>query len=86
VSLPQRGFFETGPRYVTQAGLELVIPLPQPLECWDYRCCTMPSFSERLKKKKLSKIKTNPPTPVIITIYLLWFGWFHIATVTDDIH
>jgi hypothetical protein len=29
-------FFETGSHYV--AGLELMIFLPQPPECWDYRC------------------------------------------------
>jgi hypothetical protein len=31
-------FFETGSHCVAQAGLELVILLPQPLKCWDYRC------------------------------------------------
>jgi hypothetical protein len=28
---------ETGSVYVAQAGLELMILLPQPSECWDYR-------------------------------------------------
>jgi hypothetical protein len=31
-------FFETGSHYVSQAGLELTVLLPQPPECWDYRC------------------------------------------------
>jgi hypothetical protein len=26
--------------YVSQAGLELTLILPQPPECWDYRCAT----------------------------------------------
>jgi hypothetical protein len=30
--------FETRCHYVAQAGLELVILLPQPLVCWDDRC------------------------------------------------
>jgi hypothetical protein len=30
-------FFETGSHYVPQAGLELMILLPQPPQCWDYR-------------------------------------------------
>jgi hypothetical protein len=29
--------FETGFRYIPEAGLKLVILLPQPLKCWDYR-------------------------------------------------
>jgi hypothetical protein len=29
---------ETGSLYVVQGGLELAILLPQPPECWDYRC------------------------------------------------
>jgi hypothetical protein len=28
---------ETGPFYVAQAGLERLMLLPQPPECWDYR-------------------------------------------------
>jgi hypothetical protein len=32
-------FLQTGTHYVDQAGLELVILLPQPPRCWDYRCC-----------------------------------------------
>jgi hypothetical protein len=31
-------FFKIGSRYVAVAGLELMILLPQPPECWDYRC------------------------------------------------
>lgn len=31
-------FFMSGSRCVTQAGLELVIPLPQPMKDWDYTC------------------------------------------------
>jgi hypothetical protein len=31
-------FLETGSFYLTQAGLEPSILLPQPLECWDCRC------------------------------------------------
>jgi hypothetical protein len=31
-------FFETGSLYEVQAGLGLSILLPQPLQCWDYRC------------------------------------------------
>jgi hypothetical protein len=31
------GFFEIGSWYVAQAGLKLMILLPQPLQCWDYR-------------------------------------------------
>jgi hypothetical protein len=30
-------FLETGSCHVTQAGFQLQIFLPQPLECWDYR-------------------------------------------------
>jgi hypothetical protein len=29
--------FEIGSYYVAEAGLELVILLPQPIKCWDYR-------------------------------------------------
>jgi hypothetical protein len=31
-------FFEAGSPYVTQAGFVLLILLPLPPECWDYRC------------------------------------------------
>jgi hypothetical protein len=31
-------FFEAGSLHVDQAGLEVLILLPQPSECWDYRC------------------------------------------------
>jgi hypothetical protein len=31
-------FFEARSHYVAQAGSELPILLPQPSECWDYRC------------------------------------------------
>jgi hypothetical protein len=31
-------FFEIGAYYVAQAGLKLLILLPQPPKCWDYRC------------------------------------------------
>jgi hypothetical protein len=31
----------TGFQYVAQAGLELVIILPQPPECWDYSCAPL---------------------------------------------
>lgn len=31
-------YFETGSCYLVQPGLELVILLPLPVECWDYRC------------------------------------------------
>jgi hypothetical protein len=30
-------YFETGSHYVAQAGLELLILLPQSPKCWDYR-------------------------------------------------
>jgi hypothetical protein len=30
-------FFETGSCQIAQAGFDLVILLPQPPECWDYR-------------------------------------------------
>jgi hypothetical protein len=30
--------FETGSHYAAQADLKLEILLPQPPECWDYRC------------------------------------------------
>jgi hypothetical protein len=36
--LPALGFLETGSHYVTQAGLRLKILLPQPPQCWDYKC------------------------------------------------
>jgi hypothetical protein len=29
-------FFKTGSHFVAQAGLKLMIFLPQPSECWDY--------------------------------------------------
>lgn len=29
--------FETGPHYEVHVGLELVVTLPQPSACWDYR-------------------------------------------------
>jgi hypothetical protein len=31
-------FFETGSGSVAQAGLKLLIYLPLPPECWNYRC------------------------------------------------
>jgi hypothetical protein len=37
-------FFETGSRYVAQAGLELLIILPQSPACWDYG--RIPPFEE----------------------------------------
>jgi hypothetical protein len=45
-------FFGTGALYVTHAGLKLVIPLPPPLECWDYRCappCLAPSTRDSFR-------------------------------------
>jgi hypothetical protein len=35
---PALFFVETGSHFVAQTGLELVILLPLPLKCWDYRC------------------------------------------------
>jgi hypothetical protein len=32
---------ETGSCYVAQVSLELIILLPQPLKCWDYRCAPL---------------------------------------------
>jgi hypothetical protein len=32
------GFFETGSPYVGQAGLKLLVLLPQPPQYWDYKC------------------------------------------------
>ena len=40
-SVPPSYCFETGSPYVALVGLELTeidLPLPLPLECWDYRC------------------------------------------------
>jgi hypothetical protein len=41
-------FFQRGSRHVAQAGLELVILLPQPPKCWNYRCVPPHSASEHL--------------------------------------
>jgi hypothetical protein len=38
---PFFSFLETGLHYVAYAGLELTIFLPQPPECWDYRCAPL---------------------------------------------
>jgi hypothetical protein len=31
-------FLKTRAHYIAQVGLKLAILLPQPPECWDYRC------------------------------------------------
>jgi hypothetical protein len=36
--------FETGSCCVSQVGLNLMILLPQPAECWNYRCVASDSF------------------------------------------
>lgn len=38
------GFSETGSYYLAQAGLDLTILLPQPLEYWYYRSMPLSSF------------------------------------------
>jgi hypothetical protein len=39
-------FFDTESCFVAQDGLKLTVILPQPPECWDYRCITpCPAFS-----------------------------------------
>jgi hypothetical protein len=44
-------FFETGSPYVAQAGLKFMILLPQPPECWDYRCVAPHPFSQLIYSK-----------------------------------
>jgi hypothetical protein len=40
-------FFETGSHYVAETGLDLMILLPPPPKCWDYKC--VPSHPASLK-------------------------------------
>jgi hypothetical protein len=45
-------YLETGSHYVAQAGLELVILLPQPPTCWDCGCPPLhPAFIGAVHKK-----------------------------------
>jgi hypothetical protein len=41
-------FLDTRSHYVAQTDLELTILLPQPPECWDYKCCRLPHGSSLL--------------------------------------
>jgi hypothetical protein len=49
-------FFETEPHFVAQIGIKLMIFLPQPPECWGYKCVLphwllIPPFKNKFKTK-----------------------------------
>lgn len=49
---------ETGSCSVVQAVLKLTILLPQPLECWDYRCAHCTGFNQCLQRRlKLREVQ-----------------------------
>jgi hypothetical protein len=64
--------------YVAQAGLKLVILLPQPPKCWDYRQ-VLPCLVIKYFSKKQSLINLQPPMNV--TVYFNKSPYYFSLTV-----
>jgi hypothetical protein len=89
-------FFESESLYVVQAGLELVIFLPWPPECWDYRHARPRLASDHIHPSTFlfvsplsakQRAQSLGQVPESVTIYLpLWtFSVVIFSGMSDEI-